>query len=184
VGLDLSTWAMGSRQPQGGTAGRGKQAARSKERLLAAIPNFNPFLDLNSYLSRLLKCKTLGIFTIGGGVPRNWGQQVGPYVEVINHRLGTDFVPPRFKYGVRICPEPDYWGGLSGCTYSEGISWGKFVAREKGGRYAEVLSDATLAWPILIKGLLEVIKRKKPPRKDFHREFDGRKRRPAQKQAR
>jgi len=30
----------------------------------------------------------------------------------------------RFSYGVRICPEPVHWGGLSGCTYSEGVSWG------------------------------------------------------------
>ena len=39
---------------------------------------------------------------------------------------------PRFSYGVRICPEPVHWGGLSGCTYSEGVSWGKFVPAERG----------------------------------------------------
>ena len=61
----------------------------------------------------------------------------------------------RFQYGVRICPEPVYWGGLSGCTYSEGVSWGKFVPVKEGGRYAEVLSDATLVWPFLIKGVLQ-----------------------------
>jgi len=59
----------------------------------------------------------------------------------------------RFQYGVRICPEPVHWGGLSGCTYQEGVSWGKFVPKTQGGRYAEVYSDATIAWPILIKGL-------------------------------
>ena len=108
-----------------------------------------------------MKAKTLGIFTIGGGVPRNWAQQVGPYVDITNARLGTDFTPPRFKYGVRICPEPDYWGGLSGCTYAEGVSWGKFVPREEGGRFAEVLSDATLVWPLLFQGLLEVFPRER-----------------------
>ena len=30
----------------------------------------------------------LGIFTIGGGVPRNWAQQVGPFVDIVNQRLG------------------------------------------------------------------------------------------------
>ena len=69
--------------------------------------------------------------------------------------VGLDVQPPRFHYGVRICPEPDYWGGLSGCTYQEGISWGKFVPPAEGGRFAEVLSDATLVWPLLMVGLLE-----------------------------
>lgn len=44
-------------------------------------------------------------------------------------------------------------GGLSGCTYREGVSWGKFVAMEEGGRFAEVLCDATIAWPLLLKGV-------------------------------
>jgi deoxyhypusine synthase len=121
------------------------------------VPRFNPYLDLNSYVFNVLSKKRLGIFTIGGGVPRNWAQQIGPYVEIVNSRLGIDCEPPRFQYGVRICPEPDYWGGLSGCTYSEGISWGKFVPVSEGGRYAEVLSDATVVWPLLVKGLLEVL---------------------------
>ena len=103
----------------------------------------NPFLDLNSYTEHLLSAKRLGIFTVGGGVPRNWAQQTPPYIEILNLRLGTELPPPRFQYGVRICPEPDYWGGLSGCTYQEGISWGKFIPPAEGGRFAEVLSDAT-----------------------------------------
>jgi deoxyhypusine synthase len=151
VGLDLSTWAM----RQTGRTGKGKKTPANVDQYLASIPTFNPFLDLNSYTSRIMKQKKLGIFTIGGGVPRNWAQEVGPYIEITNHRLGTRFEVPRFRYGVRICPEPDYWGGLSGCTYAEGISWGKFVAVRDGGRFAEVPSDATLVWPLLIKGILE-----------------------------
>jgi deoxyhypusine synthase len=125
------------------------------------VPHFNPFLDLNSYTRRLLSAKRLGIFTIGGGVPRNWAQQVPPYVEISNMRLGLNVRPPRFQYGVRICPEPDYWGGLSGCTYSEGVSWGKFVPESEGGRFAEVLNDATVVWPLLMMGLLERAQAKK-----------------------
>ncbi|MCX8064056.1 MAG: deoxyhypusine synthase family protein, partial [Candidatus Hydrogenedentes bacterium] len=60
-----------------------------------------------------------------------------------------------FQYGVRICPEPVHWGGLSGCTYSEGVSWGKFVSYEEGGRYAEVLCDATVVFPLLMKAIFE-----------------------------
>jgi deoxyhypusine synthase len=107
-----------------------------------------------------LTAKRLGIFTIGGGVPRNWAQQVPPYIEILNLRLGETLTPPRFHYGVRICPEPDYWGGLSGCTYEEGVSWGKFVPKKEGGKFAEVLSDATVVWPLLMMGLLEKVGRR------------------------
>jgi len=80
---------------------------------------------------------------------------VGPYIDIINHRLGLELKAPRYNYGVRICPEPTHWGGLSGCTYSEGVSWGKFVPPDEGGRFAEVYADATTVWPLLTLGVLE-----------------------------
>ncbi len=123
---------------------------------------FNPFLDLYSYTQRCLKAKKMGIFTIGGGVPRNWAQQVGPFVEIASQRVPKMDLPARrFTYGVRVCPEPVHWGGLSGCTYSEGVSWGKFAPPEQGGRYAEVHSDATIAWPLLVKGLDQRLRKRK-----------------------
>jgi deoxyhypusine synthase len=76
-------------------------------------------------------------------------------MDVSNARLGTRFDVPRFQYGVRICPEPAHWGGLSGCTYSEGVSWGKFVPPAEGGRFAEVYADATVALPLLMKAVFE-----------------------------
>jgi len=65
----------------------------------------------------------------------------------------------RFNYAVRVCPEPVHWGGLSGCTYTEGVSWGKFVPREEGGMWAEVLEDATIAWPLIVKAVQERMKK-------------------------
>lgn len=62
---------------------------------------------------------------------------------------------PRFHYGVRLCPEPVHWGGLSGSTYAEGMSWGKFVPTEEGGQFAEVFADATVVLPLLLGGLFE-----------------------------
>ena len=49
---------------------------------------FDPFLDLADFADRVQAHERLGIFTIGGGVPRNWAQQVGPYLEILNSRLG------------------------------------------------------------------------------------------------
>jgi deoxyhypusine synthase len=146
LGLDLATWAMKRARMRG---------LKDAEALFAEVPRFNPFLDLASYARFALSAKRLGIFTIGGGVPRNWAQEVGPFIDITNHRLGLDLHAPRFHYAVRICPEPTHWGGLSGCTYSEGVSWGKFVPQSEGGRHAEVYADATTVWPLLIKGVLE-----------------------------
>ena len=146
LGLDLATWTMKRAQAEG---------ASQIEDLLDSAPRFNPFLDLSSFARFALSAKRLGIFTIGGGVPRNWAQEIGPFIDVANHRLGLGVTPPRYLYAVRICPEPAHWGGLSGCTYTEGVSWGKFVPPAEGGRFAEVFADATTVWPLLIKGVLE-----------------------------
>jgi len=116
---------------------------------------YNPYYDLEDYTERVLKSEKLGIFTIGGGVPRNWAQQVGPYLDIIESRVGTGGGFKRFHYAVRICPEPAHWGGLSGCTYSEGVSWGKFVPENEGGRQVEVIEDATVAWPLVVKAVME-----------------------------
>ncbi len=120
---------------------------------------FDPFEDLEYYAETLLKQERLGIFTIGGGVPRNWAQQFGPFIELRHRRGGEDLALKRFHYGVRICPEPVNWGGLSGCTYSEAVSWGKFVPREEGGRFAEVLLDATVGLPLIAGAVLERLRR-------------------------
>lgn len=124
-------------------------------RIYGAIP-FDPFLDLEHYTSLIVQAKEIGIFTVGGGVPRNWAQQVGPYLDILSKRLkDSSITTKRFKYGVRLCPEPAHWGGLSGCTYSEGVSWGKFTPAVEGGRFAEVFADATIAWPLLVKAVME-----------------------------
>jgi deoxyhypusine synthase len=144
LGLDLAGYMV----RQALAAGQDFPAA-----LGALSLKFNPFLDLGNYARQALAARKLGIFTIGGGVPRNWAQQVAPYLELLSTRLGIDLPEVRFHYGVRLCPEPAHWGGLSGCTFKEGVSWGKFVSPEDGGRFAEVLCDATIAWPLLIKGV-------------------------------
>lgn len=150
VGLDVATWALRRALEAGGTAS-------TPEELFAPerVPAYNPFGDLLSYARFIGRASRVGIFTVGGGVPRNWAQQVGPLYDLLNVRLGLDFAPPRFHYGIRLCPEPAHWGGLSGCTYSEGVSWGKFVPESQGGRYAEVHCDATAVWPLLVRGVLE-----------------------------
>jgi len=116
---------------------------------------FDPFEDLEHFAATLLRQTRLGIFTIGGGVPRNWSQQFGPFIELRHRRMKENVPLKRYHYGVRICPEPVYWGGLSGSPYSEAISWGKFVPPSEGGRFGEVFIDATVGLPIIVAAVLE-----------------------------
>jgi len=116
---------------------------------------FDPFEDLEHFAATLLRQRKLGIFTVGGGVPRNWSQQFGPFIELRHRRLGENVPLKRYHYGLRICPEPVYWGGLSGSPYSEAISWGKFVPPSEGGRFGEVFVDATVGLPIIVAAVIE-----------------------------
>jgi deoxyhypusine synthase len=122
---------------------------------------FDPFDDLEHFAATLLRQTRLGIFTIGGGVPRNWSQQFGPFIELRHRRLGENVPLKRYHYGVRICPEPVYWGGLSGSPYSEAISWGKFVPPAEGGRFGEVFVDATVGLPLIVGAVFERLHRGK-----------------------
>ena len=116
---------------------------------------YDPFEDLEHFAATLLRQKRLGIFTIGGGVPRNWSQQFGPFIELRHRRAGENVPLKRYHYGLRICPEPVYWGGLSGSPYSEAISWGKFVPPAEGGKFGEVFVDATVGLPLIVAAVLE-----------------------------
>ncbi|MBI5393134.1 deoxyhypusine synthase family protein [Candidatus Woesearchaeota archaeon] len=93
-----------------------KNAAEEKQLL-----KYDPFIDMTDYTERVLKAKKIGIFTVGGGVPRNWAQQVGPHLDIIRLRViepnpalqkDAEKYHKQFSYGVRICPEPVNFGGL------------------------------------------------------------------------
>lgn len=97
--------------------------------------------------------KRMGIFTIGGGVPRNNIQNVAPLLEIMRNRIGDKSISlKQFSYGCRICPDPMWYGHLSGCTYSEGTSWRKM---DPNGKFSEIHCDATIALPFIIKYVME-----------------------------
>jgi deoxyhypusine synthase len=140
-------------------------ALHQRQRKLAGRPPlvFDGFDDFEHYAATMLATKRMGIFTVGGGVPRNWAQQFGVYAELLARR-GYEKLPlKRYNYGVRICPEPVSWGGLSGSTYTEAVSWGKFVPPEEGGKFAEVFDDATVALPLVVGAVLQRIGYVKAP---------------------
>ncbi|MEZ6197245.1 MAG: deoxyhypusine synthase family protein [Planctomycetota bacterium] len=92
-----------------------------------------------------------GTLIVGGGVPRNWAQQVFPLLDMIEEEHF-----PGYDCGVRICTDNVVYGGMSGCTMSESKSWGKYG---KEARFAEVSCDATIALPLLTTALFERLDR-------------------------
>ena len=72
MGLDVATWKLRKIHAQHGNAPDFDPFEH------ATAPAYNPFQDLLSYAKLVRTKKRMGIFTIGGGGPRNWAQQGAP----------------------------------------------------------------------------------------------------------
>jgi deoxyhypusine synthase len=87
-----------------------------------------------------------GAIYIGGGVPKNYIQQLGPVSELLFQEESGH------RYAFQITTDDPKWGGLSGCTFEEAKSWGKI---EKESTYAAVYVDATVVLPLLVGAVLQ-----------------------------
>jgi deoxyhypusine synthase len=87
-----------------------------------------------------------GVIYVGGGVPKNYIQQTA----FLERQFGIP--DAEHDYGFQITTDSPQWGGLSGCTFDEGVSWGK---EKPGGKYATCYCDATIALPLIVKATLE-----------------------------
>jgi deoxyhypusine synthase len=105
-----------------------------------------------------------GAIYIGGGVPKNYIQQLGPVSELLFQKESGH------HYAFQITTDDPKWGGLSGCTFEEAKSWGKI---ERASSYSAVYMDATVALPLLIGAILQEGKvYRKRKRRRFHWEGD------------
>jgi deoxyhypusine synthase len=83
---------------------------------------------------------TTGIFMLGGGVPKNFTQDIVVAAEI----LGDD--PPMHKYAVQVTVADVRDGALSSSTLKEASSWGKVDTVYE----QMVYSEATLAVPLIV----------------------------------
>ena len=113
--------------------------------------------DVVAFAELIEKSERRGSFILGGGVPRNWAQQVFPYLTHVHRHDGRRKEFLGYDYGVRIATDRPEFGGLSGCTFSESISWGKYTTESTT---ASVVCDITIALPLLAGALLERLGRK------------------------
>src|SRR5579884_2337060 len=82
---------------------------------------------------------TTGLLMIGGGVPKNFAQDIVVAAEI----LGVD--APMHKYAIQITVADERDGALSGSTLREASSWGKVSTSYEQMVYCE----ATVALPLL-----------------------------------
>ncbi len=82
---------------------------------------------------------TTGIFMLGGGVPKNFTQDIVVAADILGHEA------PMHKYAVQVTVADVRDGALSSSTLKEASSWGKVdTAQEQ-----MVFSEATLAVPLI-----------------------------------
>ena len=87
-----------------------------------------------------IAAKETGIVMIGGGVPKNFTQDVVVATDILGEQK------PVHKYAVQLTVADERDGGLSGSTLKEACSWGKVDLKYE----QMVFGEATLTFPLLI----------------------------------
>lgn len=90
-----------------------------------------------------------GVVYFGGGVPKNFIQQT----QIVAGFLGAEVTG--HDRAIQFTTDAPHWGGLSGCTFEEAISWGKIGETAKK---VQVFVDSTIAFPIVSHSLHEKTK--------------------------
>ena len=101
-----------------------------------SIDSAKDFLELTKIK---LKAFETGLFMIGGGVPKNFTQDVVVACDVLEEEV------PMHKYAIQITVADERDGALSGSTLKEASSWGKVDTTYEQMVYAE----ATIAMPLV-----------------------------------
>lgn len=86
-----------------------------------------------------------GVVYIGGGVPKNFIQQTQVIASIHDHVCGGH------DYAIQYTTDTPHYGGLSGCTFEEAVSWGKESCT---CRKVQCFCDATIAIPFVTSALL------------------------------
>ena len=102
------------------------------------------------------RTKKTGVVYLGGGVPKDT-IQLSTIIKSLS-KGGEEETPHEFA--IQITADSPQWGGLSGCTLEEAISWGKISSNAKK---AVLYADITLALPLVAHALNEKVSRRADP---------------------
>ena len=90
-----------------------------------------------------------GFIMLGGGGPKNFMQQTGPTISQI---LGIDFEGA--DRGLQISTAIEREGSLSGCTFSEAVTWGKYGSADED-KLVQIWGEYSVIFPLLVVYALE-----------------------------
>jgi deoxyhypusine synthase len=118
----------------------------------------DPDLDVLLSTAIVYDADVNGVVILGGGSPKNFYLQTQPTLwQILDLNRGGH------EYVLQISTDSPQWGGLSGATPSEAISWGK-VQADMMKNHVVVYSDTTIAAPIVFAHALATRKKRKPKR--------------------
>lgn len=99
------------------------------------------------------------VVIVGGGVPKNFIQQTAVIASYqTRHDRTHDFA-------IQFTTDVPQWGGLSGSTFEEAQSWGKY---NRHSHMVQCFTDATIALPIVASGLSQRFKKFRRHVPKFH----------------
>lgn len=103
----------------------------------------DPLADVNETTAIVHAATRNGVIILGGGSPKNFYLQTQPQLwEVLGIQKGGH------DYFIQITADAPHWGGLSGATPSEAISWGK-IKPDQLSSTVVVYGDSTIALPLM-----------------------------------
>lgn len=105
-------------------------------------------LDILESTSIIYNSKKTGAVELGGGAPKNFYMQTQPMLSQLM-KIDTE----GHDYFIQITADAPHWGGLSGATPSEAISWKK-IKPNKLKNNVVVYCDVTIAAPIIFSYIL------------------------------
>lgn len=130
-----------------------------KNKTKVSIDSVKDFLELTQIK---VNAKETGLVMIGGGVPKNFAQDVTVAADILEKTVNMH------KYAVQITVADERDGGLSGSTLKEAHSWGKVDE----GSEQMVFSEATIALPLLASYAYHKGNWKKRESKNFNNLLD------------
>jgi deoxyhypusine synthase len=115
----------------------------ARNQLDGSALTIDPLFDVHETTAIVQAATRNGVIILGGGSPKNFYLQTQPQLwEVLGVNKGGH------DYFIQITQDAPHWGGLSGATPSEAVSWGK-IKPELLSDSVVVYADTTLAFPLL-----------------------------------
>ncbi len=124
-----------------GDSSIGMNVARNA--LDGSLLTLDPLADVNETTAIVHHATRNGVIILGGGSPKNFYLQTQPQLwEVLGIQKGGH------DYFIQITADAPHWGGLSGATPSEAVSWGK-IKPDQLHSTVVIYGDSTIALPLL-----------------------------------